>query len=123
MDLNINVNYPINYVINYAINIGKNAKHNWQLIDNSQPDDIWFHVDSYPSSHVIINLQNINSCDFIRANKNIIQECALICKSKSKAKDEKKVKIIYTTISNIKKGKDVGSVHILNNPDCKSIYI
>jgi len=109
--------------INYVINVGKNCKHNWSLIDSAQPDDIWFHVDSYASSHVIINLNGISSDDFIKANKNIIRECAITCKSKSKAKDEKKVKIIYTVISNIKKGKDTGSVIILDLNKIKSVFI
>ena len=109
--------------VNYTISVGKNAKHNWELIDAANPDDIWFHVDSYPSSHIIINLISISSTDFIKENKNIIRECATTCKLKSKAKDEKKVKIIYTQISNIKKGKDTGSVIILDSNKCKAIYV
>ena len=109
--------------VNYSINIGKNAKHNWQLIDSAHPGDIWFHVDSYASSHIVINLNGLSYDDFIKSNKNIITYCATICKSKSKAKDEKKVKIIYTQISNIKKGKDMGSVIILDSNKCKSVFI
>lgn len=118
---NDSVNY--NECVNYTISVGKNAKHNWELIDSANPDDIWFHVDSYPSSHIIINLIGISSTDFIKENKNIIRECATTCKLKSKAKDEKKVKIIYTQISNIKKGKDTGSVIIFDSNKCKAIYV
>ena len=31
--------------IKYTIKIGQNAKENWTLIDNSEPFDLWFHVD------------------------------------------------------------------------------
>lgn len=125
METPSNLTNPVNISvnINYQINIGKNAKHNWELIDSAKPDDIWFHVDSYPSSHIIINLIGITSKDFIKENKSIIRDCASNCKSKSKAKDEKKVKIIYTQISNIKKGKDIGSVIILDTNKCKAIYV
>jgi predicted ribosome quality control (RQC) complex YloA/Tae2 family protein len=109
--------------MSFVINIGKNAKHNWELIDIAANDDIWFHVDSYASSHIIIHLENISSDDFIKTNKDIIRDCAIVCKAKSKAKDEKKVKIIYTTINNIKKGKGVGSVIILDSNKCKYVYI
>jgi predicted ribosome quality control (RQC) complex YloA/Tae2 family protein len=42
----------------FTICIGKSAKENWKLIDDSMPNDIWFHLDDVPSSHVILKTSN-----------------------------------------------------------------
>ena len=38
----------------YIIDIGKDKFENWELIDNSEPNDIWFHIEGSPSSHVFL---------------------------------------------------------------------
>lgn len=98
--------------IKYTIQVGSNAKENWTLIDNSHPDDLWFHLDDYASAHVVIS-QDINSQEEIFYPNQIIGLAANYCKSNSKnGKNLHKVKIVYTEIKNLKKGKEVGSVYI-----------
>lgn len=96
----------------YFILIGENAKDNWNIIDISDGEDIWFHVDDYPSSHVVLKMEENNNINTLL--KQLIIECGQISKSRSKAKDLKKVNIIYTEIKNIKKGKTPGSVTTTN---------
>ena len=36
--------------------IGKNAEHNSQIISLSSSNDLWFHLDNYPSAHVILHI-------------------------------------------------------------------
>jgi predicted ribosome quality control (RQC) complex YloA/Tae2 family protein len=105
--------------INYTIKIGQNAKENWELIDNSEPFDLWFHLDNYPSSHVIIS-QNLNSDPEIFYPNQIIALAADYCKTHSKKKSTTKVKIVYTQVQNITKGKEVGSVFV---SDEKYIFV
>ena len=89
----------------YKIKIGQNKQDNWDLIDASQPNDIWFHTSNYPSSHIV--LENL---DNEKIQKQVIKRCACICKANSKARAEKNVDIIYTPIYSIKKTNIVGQV-------------
>ena len=102
--------------IKYIIKIGINAKENWILIDNSYHEDLWFHLDEYPSAHVIIS-QETNNLDEIFYSNKIISIASNYCKSNSKnSKNLHKVKIVYTEIKNLKKGKEIGSV-IISKPN------
>jgi predicted ribosome quality control (RQC) complex YloA/Tae2 family protein len=92
-----------NYI--YTINVGRNAKDNWDLIDKSKQEDIWFHVDDIPSCHVVLTID-----DNKIPHKSVINYCAFLCKSNSKARYIKNISIIYTEIKNIRKSKTIGSV-------------
>ena len=98
----------------YKISIGENAKDNWNLIDSSCPDDIWFHTSDYPSSHVVVD------ASITPLPKQVIIRCSCICKAHSKAKSIKNAEIIYTSIKNISKTNIVGQVTTKN---VKSIKI
>ena len=103
----------------YTIRIGQNAKENWELIDNSDPFDLWFHLDDLTSSHVIIS-QDLHSNPEVFYPNEIISLAGNYCKTHSKQKKSPKVKIIYAKVSNLSKGKNVGSVTI---SDPKYIFI
>ena len=94
--------------------IGKNAQDNWDIINDSGPSDLWFHLNSFPSCHVIIR----NSSP----TEEVIQRAAGICKDTSKYKHVKNIKVVYTTIDNIELtlGR-VGCVTILSRRRCKTI--
>ncbi len=104
------------------IKYGKNAKENWNLIDESSSDDLWFHIDDYPSTHVILEYdENIKEVEL----EKYINECVELCiektpKIKSYKPKIKSVKVIYSKVENIKKGKSVGEVIILNHKLVKS---
>ncbi len=105
----------------FDIYVGTNAKENWDLIDKSDPDDLWFHVDDLPSSHVFVRERLLRTSSEIPDYPNqIISLAGDYCKSQSKFKDRTKLKIIYTQVSNIKKGRDIGSVIVSNS---KHIFI
>ena len=93
---------------NNNIIIGKNKKDNWKIIDEASPNDIWFHVDNFPSSHVI--LKNENNDLLKNIPKQIIKRCACLCKSHSSVPSMKNCEIVYTQISNVKKTNIVGQV-------------
>jgi predicted ribosome quality control (RQC) complex YloA/Tae2 family protein len=99
--------------------VGQNAQENHDLIDGSVEQDVWFHVSGNPSCHVIGKLPqdvHLDKSDLMK----IVKQGAVICKSFSKCKSDKNVKIYYTTIKNIKKLKTPGSVSIVN---AKSVII
>jgi predicted ribosome quality control (RQC) complex YloA/Tae2 family protein len=96
----------------YTISIGKNKEENWQLIDASNPDDVWFHVDNQPSCHVILkNEQQVKLRDIPR---QVLKRAAYLCKTNSTAKTQSKCDVIYATISQITKTSVVGQVIVSN---------
>ena len=92
----------------YHILIGKNAEENWKLIDDASENDIWFHLDNYPSPHVILKIPV--DYNLKKVPRKVLTRCANLCKIHSKYNNIKKINIIYTKIKNIKKGDHVGSV-------------
>ena len=89
----------------YTITIGKNAMDNWNIIDKAKSDDLWFHLENIPSSHVIIHM-----CDKKIISKDLIYKAAILCKKHSKLNKVKNVHVIYTMICNVTKATEVGSV-------------
>ena len=90
--------------------LGRNAKENFELIDDAQdanPDYWWFHLDGHPSGHCVIYYDDITN--------QMISIAANLVKQYSKLKTNKKVKIVYTQIKNIKKTKTLGQV-LLHGP-------
>jgi predicted ribosome quality control (RQC) complex YloA/Tae2 family protein len=105
----------------FVIWVGQNSKENWDLIDSSDEFDLWFHINDKPSGHVIIKeilskgkIVDINSkCRYFNYPSDVVLQACNLCKSQSKYKNEK-VNIVYTTINNVCKGKDIGSVFVKN---------
>ena len=83
------------------IYIGQNAQDNWNII-NFESQNIWLHLNSFPSCHVII--QNNNP------DNDTITYAAGLCKDNTKYKNLKHIKVCYTPCNNLKKGPDIGSV-------------
>jgi predicted ribosome quality control (RQC) complex YloA/Tae2 family protein len=92
--------------VDYVIVIGKDKQNNWDLLETSNPTDIWFHVADSSSSHVFLKTEE-KMKDIPRA---VIVRCACLCKSYSKSKATQKCSIIYTCVINVEKGKHVGEV-------------
>ena len=99
---------------NYLILIGENAKENWKIIDESDNFDLWLHIDDKASCHVIIKeILNKNNAISLEYPRNVVIEASKYCKIYSNSKDDK-IKIVYTIIKNITKGKVVGEVYVSN---------
>uniref|UniRef100_A0A6C0EBF0 NFACT RNA-binding domain-containing protein n=1 Tax=viral metagenome TaxID=1070528 RepID=A0A6C0EBF0_9ZZZZ len=92
----------------YEIFCGQNAQENWDIISDSEQNDIWFHLEDNPSPHVVLKTQGKKMCNI---DKKIIYYCACVCKENSKFAKMNTVKMIYTEIKNVTKGEEVGSVH------------
>ena len=97
-------------ISNYNYFVGRSAKENWQLLDNAESFDIWFHLDSQSSPYVILEIRDNNEIPY-----EALLEGARLCKQYSKAKSDKSVKVIYCPVENLKKGKNLGQV-ILSKP-------
>ena len=98
--------HKINLELNY--NIGGSAKENWNLIDSSKQNDIWFHLEHVSSPHVVLQIPS--DIDLTNISKQTLIHCAVECKNYSKYKGVKKINVIYTEIKNVKKTDVEGSV-------------
>jgi len=97
--------YIDNIKSNIVFYIGQNSMENYDIIDASKPYDLWFHIKSVPSCHVIASIDNINY-DKKQLHKIAVQG-AMLCKQNSKYKSDKKVDVIYCNIDDVKKCTDI----------------
>ena len=89
--------------------IGKNAKENFDIIDDAEDHHIWFHIHNAPSCHVIAKLdEELYKKDF----KYVVKQGAVLCKQHSKFNNKKNVEIVYTIIKHVHKTDIVGSVQL-----------
>jgi predicted ribosome quality control (RQC) complex YloA/Tae2 family protein len=91
----------------YTIHIGQSREENTELVNTSDPENIWFHVANAPSSHVVLK----TTCKVKEVPLQVIKRCACLCKSHSKSKSVPKCDIIYTQIENIESTEIVGQVN------------
>jgi|TARA_B110000967_G_C18845577_1_gene541768 predicted ribosome quality control (RQC) complex YloA/Tae2 family protein len=94
--------------------LGENAQDNWDIIDFNS-NHIWLHLDSFPSCHVIIQHES--------PDNEVIMYAAELCKSKTKYKNLKNVKVCYTKCSNLVKGTDIGSVIYKSKRQVKRVMV
>ena len=80
--------------------VGKNAEDNWRIVKESEDNWLWFHLNSFPSAHLVIKDENPPT-EYILKAANII-------KNNSKYKHIKNIKIVYTHIKNLRLGEKVG---------------
>ncbi len=94
--------------------IGTSAQDNFNIIDQSTDNDLWFHADNYSSCHVIAKIDlNLNLKR--KQMQTIIKWGAILCKRHtSKLKTQSNIDIIYTQIKNVKKTDVIGQVNVTN---------
>lgn len=92
--------------------IGENAQDNFDVIDASDPEDIWFHLTELPSCHIVAKIPFYDNYNRKQIHKIVVQG-ADICKQHSKFKSQKKVQVTYTKIKNVNKTHITGSVMLV----------
>jgi predicted ribosome quality control (RQC) complex YloA/Tae2 family protein len=91
----------------YTILVGQTREENAELVNTSEPENVWFHVANTPSSHVILK----TTCKIKEIPLQVIKRCACLCKSHSKSKSTPKCDIIYTKIENVESTNVIGQVN------------
>jgi len=90
---------------NTTYRIGQNAADNTQLIKDSEPDMTWFHLEKFPSAHVII-------CKLDPTPEEINMAFSLVWEnSKYKFRN---IGMIYCKVKNIIHGEEPGSVSFVS---------
>jgi len=91
--------------------VGTSARNNWEILDQAEPHHWWFHLNSYPSCYVI--------CE----DGDRVEECARLCKEKSRYKNLRNLKVCYTQCQNLVKTQKVGEVTFKSNRKVKTVCI
>lgn len=86
----------------WEILVGRNNKENDYLTFKfAHPDDLWFHAQDVPGSHVLLRRKDKKS----EPSSAEIKESAKVAAYFSKAKKEKKAQVIYTQAKYVRKPK------------------
>lgn len=102
---------------NIIFEIGQNAKENWEIFEKNKENNsnfLWFHLNSLPSSYVIMKFSIIELKKMYSAREidKIMYYAANLCRENSKYKFLKDLKIVYATLKNLKKGEKEGEMII-----------
>jgi hypothetical protein len=94
-----------------SVYMGKNAKDNVQLLKNSQPWELWFHLKDYPSAYAITRKNKatpVEHADLIKMATWFAKECF----KNHKEKAPTHIEVIYTECRFVKllKGDKLGRV-------------
>lgn len=87
----------------YSILIGKNAYGNEEIIKNSHPNSLWFHLSKLSSSHIILQ----SNGDRI-PKRYINQVAGMLFDYKNNI--PKNSSVIYTQVKNVKLSNILGNV-------------
>lgn len=104
--MKIDNTYPDN-----LIHIGRSAIENDTLLDKSDPDDLWFHLQAFPSCHVILKY-NPDS----KFTNEMIRYCCKITKDHTKYKNVPNIKVEYIELKYIRKTNILGTVILTKKP-------
>lgn len=94
--------------------IGTCAADNTQLVKDSDPCWFWFHLEKFPSCHVVACLQECTDLEIANA--------ASLVKTHSKYKF-KHIGVHYTTISNLSHCDKPGSVSFISKRKVKTVSV
>lgn len=89
--------------------VGESAKDNWDILDTASPNELWFHLNSFPSPYVIMK---IDESKIKKKYQNYIKFGIQLCKEHSKYSNQKFIKTCYTQVKNVKKSDKIGEVII-----------
>ena len=101
-------------IYNITFRLGKNAEDNTQLIKDSEEGWTWFHLEKFPSCHLVVCHDEID--------ETIISIAAELVKENSKYKF-KNIGVVYCKINNLLHGDKPGLVHFVSRGQVKKINV
>jgi predicted ribosome quality control (RQC) complex YloA/Tae2 family protein len=103
------------YIDNIKYKVGRNAKDNWKLLDESKPDEYFFHLSSFSSGYVIVETNDLTD--------KIIYNASLLCKDFTKYRSINNLKVDYCLCSNLTKTDKIGEVVYKKKRDVKQFKL
>jgi len=86
---------------NWTIRIGQNARENDSLFYTAKAEDLWFHLNSGPSAHVYLIIDN---CSDKMERKRLVHQSANMVRLHSKC--AMNAKVVYLERRHLEKPKD-----------------
>ena len=99
--------------------VGRNARDNWDLLDRSDPHDLFVHAADTSSCYVIAVSRSRDPGQYDFGPEDVRYACEL-CKSHTASRDKSKpttTNLLYTRVGNVQKGRMVGQVRLLKKPN------
>jgi len=99
--------------INHSVEfmIGTNAADNFKVIDESNPTDLWFHIENDSSAHIVAKIHNKLDRKGLNA---IIKQGSQLCKQFYTKGNTDNICVVYCKIHDIQKTDIPGKVIIQN---------
>jgi predicted ribosome quality control (RQC) complex YloA/Tae2 family protein len=88
----------------HTVLLGENASDNNKVMKNACQTDVWFHLESMPSCHVVIK------CSMKQLQSKCTEFCANLVKQNSKGKNFNKIKVVYLSMRYVSKTETPGQV-------------
>jgi hypothetical protein len=88
--------------------VGEVPQDNFDMIDKSHGDDIWFNVQGFSMGNVIVRLYGINMDK--RQLRQVILQGAILCKQQSKYYFMSNLVVLYNHVNNLVKTESPGVV-------------
>jgi predicted ribosome quality control (RQC) complex YloA/Tae2 family protein len=104
-------------VCDIPMRLGENALENNHLVRSARANDVWVHLDAFPSGHVVV------ACDDEPPPRGIVREAARWCLENTKYKRVKFTKACTTKISNVIPGDRPGEVQFKSNRRVERFFI
>ena len=95
--------------LNIEFVIGKNARENFEIIDDAEEHHMWFHIEGQSSGHIIAKIDEDVDKKTLRY---IVKQGAVLCKQVSKY--ARLINIVYARIRDVEKTDTIGMVHVSN---------
>ena len=97
--------FPLSSKQNVSFHIGQRASDHFMMLDQAKPTDLWFHLEDYPSCHIIASVPDCINRDDIR--KLIRYGIRL---SKEQSKHGSNVDVIHSRVCFVTKTEQEGTV-------------
>lgn len=94
--------------------IGTHAQDNTDMLKSAQEDWHWFHLEKFPSCHVIVCATELT--------ESMIQHACTLVKANSKYKF-KHIGIVYCKVHNLTHGEEPGSVLYKRNRQVSTVHL
>lgn len=104
------------YVNQYECWVGEDAKDNWNILEKSDENDIFFHLTKFPSCFLILR-------NPVKVDKETIHQCADLCVRNTKYRNLGNIYVDYTMVKNVQRGEIFGEVYYISLRKVKKVMV
>lgn len=99
--------------------VGQSAAENSSILASARPYDVWLHLQSFPSAHVILKCADHGSAPTAAR----LAFAGNLCREHGKYRRLRNLKVIYTRVSNVVPTNKPGQVEFKSARQCKTMTL